>query len=100
MIQNSNGDFREASRRSAALTEVIRDGGAAVSGVVQEKTVLDNPIPDMAAVELINCYCSIVYLQYKDILLYTPRYMLCGTNCHMSHTYTLLLNTRGVIKAR
>ena len=36
LIRNPNGDFREASRVSAALIGVTRDGGA-VSGIIQEK---------------------------------------------------------------
>ena len=36
------------ARRSAALTGVTRDGGA-VNGSVQEKSVLDDRVPDMAA---------------------------------------------------
>ena len=37
----------EIPRGSAALTGATGDGGA-VSGVVREKAVLDDPIPDMA----------------------------------------------------
>ena len=56
------------ARRSAALTGVIRDGDA-VNASVQEKTVLDDPVPEMATcrtnIFLLCCY-SIVYLQYSN----------------------------------
>ena len=48
LIGNPNEDFRKASRGSAALTGATRDGDA-VSGSIQEKTDLDDPVTEMAA---------------------------------------------------
>ena len=57
MVGYPTEDFREASRGSAALTGITRVGGA-VNGVIQEKAVLNDPIPEMAAVEpILNCCC-------------------------------------------
>ena len=47
LIGNPNEDFREASRGSAALTGATRDGDV-VHESVQEKAVLDDPVPEMA----------------------------------------------------
>ena len=46
LIGNPNEDFREASRGSAALTGATRDGDV-VNESVQEKAVLDDPVPEM-----------------------------------------------------
>ena len=63
--RRSQWGLPEISRGSAALTGVARDGDG-VSRVVQEKTAWDDPIPEMAAVEPIYYYYSVVYLQYTN----------------------------------
>ena len=60
-------------RRSAALTGVTRDVDA-VNGSVQEKAVLDDPVPEMAACRtdiLLLYYYSIVYLQCSNTHTHT-----------------------------
>ena len=57
MVGYPTGDLREASRGSAALTGIARVSGA-VNGVIQEKAVLNDPIPEVAAVgPILNCCC-------------------------------------------
>ena len=70
MIGYLNGDFREASRGAAALTEATRDGDAG-NRSVQEKTVLDDPVPEMTASRPDIFYYSIVYLQYTNTHAHT-----------------------------
>ena len=48
MVGNPTRGFREASQGSAALKGVTRDDDV-VNGSVQEKAVLDDPVPEMAA---------------------------------------------------
>ena len=48
LIGNPTRDFREALQGSASLTEITRVG-VAVNGIIQEKTILDDPVPEMAA---------------------------------------------------
>ena len=48
MIGNSNGDFREPSRGSVALKGITR-AGVTVIEAIQEKAVVDDPVPEMAA---------------------------------------------------
>ena len=65
LIGNPTRDFREVSRGSAALTGIAR-GGVAANVVIQEKSVLDDPVPEMVSVEPIYLYCIIVHLQYTN----------------------------------
>ena len=48
LTRNPDWGLREASRGSAVLTGVTRDRDA-MNGSVQEKAVLDDPVPEMAA---------------------------------------------------